>query len=61
MRRGAGVPKTTNSTHDFFQILGKILLRYWIFGILLLFVWVAAFPSRTVHLLHGPMFGIDGE
>ena len=49
----------TDATHEFFEILGKILLRCWIFGFLFLLIWMGAFLSRAVHMLHGPMFGLS--
>jgi len=51
----------TDSTHDFFVILAKILLRCWIFGLLLLVFWAGVFllASEAIHNLHGPMFGLS--
>jgi hypothetical protein len=50
-----------NSTHEFFEILGKILLRCWIFGFVLLFIWLGAFMSGVVHNLHGPLMDLSGH
>ncbi|MGI6414784.1 MAG: DUF6868 family protein [Thermoguttaceae bacterium] len=50
-----------NSTHEFFEILGKILLRCWIFGFVLLFIWAAAFLTGAVHKLHGPLMGLSAH
>lgn len=51
----------TNSTHEVFEILGKILLRCWIFGFLLLFIWFGAFMSGAVYKLHGPLMGLTNH
>ena len=51
----------TDSTHDFFDTLAKILLRCWIFGFLLLLVWFGIYmlASDVIYRLHGPMFGLS--
>ena len=49
----------TDSTHEFFEILGKVLLRCWVFGFLLLLLWFGSFMTGTLHKLHGPMFGLS--
>jgi hypothetical protein len=49
----------TDATRDFFDTLAKILLRCWIFGFVVLFVWLAAFLSQAVHKIHGPMMGLS--
>ena len=48
------------STRDYFETLAKILLRCWIFGTVLMVLWLVAalFLSEIVYKLHGPMFGI---
>jgi len=51
----------TDSTHDCFEILGKILLRCWIFGLVLLFVWLGAFLSGAVYKLHGPLMDLSNH
>ena len=51
----------TDSNHEFFEILGKILLRCWIFGFLLLFVWAGAFMSGVVYKLHGPLMDLTNH
>ena len=50
-----------NPTAEFFDTLGKILLRCWIFGFALLFLWtgVAFFGGDLVYSLHGGMFGLS--
>ena len=39
----------------------SILLRCWIFGLLLLVFWAGVFllASEAIHNLHGPMFGLS--
>lgn len=51
----------TNSTHEVLKILGKILLRFWIFGFLLLLLWFGAFMSGAVHKLHGPLMDLSNH
>ena len=50
----------TDSTHEFFDTLAKILLRCWIFGFLLLLVWFGIYmlASDVIYRLHGTMFGL---
>jgi len=49
-----------DSTRDFFDTLAEVLLRCWIFGFVLLFIWLGAvlLPGEAIHTLHGPMFGL---
>ncbi|NLS97618.1 MAG: hypothetical protein GXX96_36220 [Planctomycetaceae bacterium] len=51
----------TDSTHDFFDALARILLRCWIFGFLLLLVWFGIYmlASDVAHVRHGRMFGLS--
>ena len=53
----------SDSTRDFFDTLAKILLRCWIFGFVLLFIWlgVVLLMGETIHSLHGPMFGLSNH
>jgi hypothetical protein len=51
----------TDSTHNFFDTLAKILLRCWIFGFVLLFIWLGAFMSGAVYKLHGPLMGLSNH
>ena len=51
----------TDSTHEFFDTLAKILLRCWIFGLVLLFVWLGAFLSGAVYKLHGPLMDLSNH
>jgi hypothetical protein len=51
----------TDSTHDFLDTVAKILLRCWIFGFLLLFVWFGAFMSGVVYKLHGPLMNLTNH
>lgn len=48
----------TDTTRDFFETLAKILLRCWIFGFVLLLLWVGVFllAHDMIHDLHGKMF-----
>ena len=48
-------------TKELLEVLGKILLRCWIFGFLLLLIWVGFFllAGDTVYRLHGGMFGLS--
>ena len=50
-----------DSTRDFFDTLAKVLLRCWIFGFVLLLIWlgVVLIGGETIHRLHGPMFGLS--
>ncbi len=51
----------TDSNHELFEILRKILVRYWIFGFVLMFVWAGLFTSvgDLIFGLHGGMFGLS--
>lgn len=51
------------STVDFFQFLARVLLRCWILGFLLLFIWLGAilWQGELIHRLHGPMFGLSND
>jgi hypothetical protein len=51
----------TDSTHEFLDTLAKILLRCWIFGFVLLFIWLGAFMSGVVHNLHGPLMDLSNH
>lgn len=53
----------TDSTRDFFEAVAKVLLRCWLFGFVLLFIWLGAvlLMGDTIHNLHGPMFGITNH
>jgi len=50
-----------DATRDFFDTLAKVLLRCWIFGFVLLFIWLGAFLSGGVHKLHGPLMGLSND
>ena len=47
-----------DSTHDFFEVLSKILLRCWILGFLLLLLWAGVFlvASDVIYSVHDGMF-----
>ena len=53
----------SESTREFFDTLGKLLLRCWSFGFVLLFVWLIAVLSLGdfIHNLHGSMFGLSNH
>ena len=44
---------------EWLEVVAKILLRCWIFGFVLLFIWLGAFMSGAVHKLHGPLMGLS--
>lgn len=46
---------------DFFSTLAKVLLRCWLFGFVLLLIWlgVILLAGDAVHRLHGGMFGLS--
>jgi hypothetical protein len=44
---------------DWLEAVAKILLRCWIFGFVLLFIWLGAFMSGVVYKLHGPLMGLS--
>ena len=47
------------STRDFFDTLAKVLVRCWIFGFVLLLLWLAALLTGIIHKLQGPMMGLS--
>lgn len=51
----------SDQTTEFFDMLAKILLRCWIFGFVLLFIWLGAFLSGAVHNLHGPLMDLSNH
>jgi hypothetical protein len=55
------IPTMTGSTHEFFDILAKVLLRCCIFGFLLLLLWLGMFllACNVIFGLHGNMFGLS--
>ena len=44
-------------------VLGKVLLRCWIIGFVLLFGWLGAMllMGDTIYKLHGPLFGLSNH
>ena len=44
---------------EWLEVAAKILLRCWIFGFVLLFIWLGAFMSGAVHNLHGPLMDLS--
>ena len=51
------------STNDFFQFLAKVLLRCWILGFALLFLWAAAvlLGGEPIYRRHGPLFNLSPD
>jgi hypothetical protein len=56
LKRGSTM---TDSTRDLFDALARVLLRCWICGYVLLFVWAGAFASHVIHKLHGPLMRLS--
>ncbi len=52
-----------DSSTDFFRVLAKVLLRCWIFGYALLFIWLGAILLRggPIHRWHGPLFNLSSD
>lgn len=52
-----------DSMTEVFRILAKVLLRCWIFGYGLLFVWlgVVLLRGEMIHRLHGHLFGLSPD
>lgn len=50
----------TESMRDHLATMEKLLLRCWLFGFVLLFIWLGAIllMGNLIHDLHGPMFGL---
>ncbi len=50
----------TDSHREFFDILARVLLRCWLFGYVLLFIWLAAIllGSDSIYRMHSSMFGL---
>lgn len=53
----------SDSATEVLHTLAKVLLRCWLFGFLLLFIWlgVSLLASEAIHKLHGPMFGLSNH
>ena len=49
----------SDQTSEWLEVIAKILLRCWIFGFVLLFIWLGAFMSGAVHNLHGPLMDLS--
>jgi hypothetical protein len=49
----------SDSTREFFESLARVLGRCWVFGFVLLFIWLGAVLSGVVHRLHGPWMGLS--
>jgi len=52
-----------DSTRDTLDILAKVLLRCWILGFVLLFIFfgMTLLMGETIHKLHGSMFGLSAH
>ncbi len=44
---------------EWLEVVAKTLLYCWIFGFVLLFIWLGAFLSGAVYKLHGPLMGLS--
>jgi hypothetical protein len=53
----------TNSSQEFFEILGKILLRCWIIGFLMMLFSLVVFmlTGEVIYSIHGKMFGLSSH
>ena len=51
----------TDQTKNSLNTVASILLRCWICGFLLLFIWlgVSQLMAEFIYTLHGPMFGLS--
>jgi hypothetical protein len=47
--------------HDVLEVVAKILLRCWIFGFVLLFIWFGALMSGAVYRLHGSLMDLSAH
>jgi len=47
--------------NEVLEVVAKILLRCWIFGFVLLFIWFGAFMSGAVYMLHGPLMDLSNH
>ena len=50
----------SDSTKELLETTQDVLLRCWIFGFVLLFIWLGAtlLMGNLIHDLHGSMFGL---
>ena len=55
------MPTMIDSTRDFFDTLSKVLIRCWIFGVLLLLFSFVMFmlTKEIIDDIHGRMFGVS--
>jgi hypothetical protein len=53
----------TDQTKDLLNAIASVLLRCWIFGFILLFIWLGAIllMGEFIQELHGPMFGLSSH
>jgi len=49
----------SDHTTEWLGVIATVLLRCWIFGFVLLFIWLGAFMSGAVHNLHGPLMDLS--
>jgi hypothetical protein len=53
----------SDSTRETLVLLSRVLLRCWIFGFAVLFIWLGAIllMGNVIHDLHGPLFGLTNH
>ncbi|MGZ0172868.1 MAG: hypothetical protein ACKVHE_25310 [Planctomycetales bacterium] len=53
----------SDSIKELLETAKDVLLRCWIFGFVLLFIWLGAIllMGNLIHDLHGPMFGLTNH
>ena len=51
----------STQTNEWFDVVAKILLRCWVYGFVLLFVWFGLFmfAPNVIYGLHGSMFDLS--
>jgi hypothetical protein len=49
----------SSEINELLETAAKILLRCWIFGFVLLFIWFGALMSGAVYKLHGPLMDLS--
>ncbi len=53
----------TDQINDLLSAIASVLVRCWIFGFILLFIWLGSIllMGEFIHELHGPMFGLSSH
>jgi hypothetical protein len=51
----------STQTTEWLEVVAKILLRCWVFGFVLLLIWLGAFLSGVIHNLHGPLMDLSNH